>query len=667
VKKTTILLTVLCYLLIVSIATAQIKLPAVISDNMVLQQNMKVPIWGWAKPGEKVRIKPSWQKLGQTSARADKDGKWMVKVDTPKAGGPYTLTVTGQNTITLKNVLIGEVWICSGQSNMQMELKASSPWSKGVFNFETEIAGADYPDIRLFSVQREIAEEPKDDCTGSWSKCSPDTVGEFSAVAYFFARKLHKELGIPFGLIHTSWGGTPAEAWTSREFLKQMPYFAQILERMETSDSTQLQMEYQKKLDSWWADLESVDLGCKGAKIGWENIDLDDSDWETMAIPGVWEAAGLEGFDGSVWFRKDIRIPDSWVGKDLTLELGPIDDMDTTWINGKKVGAYYTPDWTAVRKYSVEAAIVKGGTNVIAIRVVDTNGAGGIYGEPEQLKIQRADGGGEPVSLAGNWKYKVGLNLKDFREMPPSPNISKNQNTPTMLYNAMLAPLIPYGIQGAIWYQGESNAGRAYQYRKLFPLMIENWRHDWGQGNFPFYYVQIAPFTYGTEYICPELREAQFMTLSSVPNTGMAVTLDIGNIADIHPRNKQYVGQRLALWALAKTYGYKDLVYSGPLYSSMKVEGDKIRLFFDHVGSGLLAKGGDLTHFTIAGNDREFVEAKARIDNNTVVVHSEQVAEPVAVRFAWSNTAVPNLFNMEGLPASSFRTDDWPGVTADKN
>jgi sialate O-acetylesterase len=661
------LLTVLCYLLSVSVAIAQIKLPAVISDNMVLQQNMKVPIWGRAEPGEKFRIKPSWPCLGQTPARADKDGKWMVKIDTPKAGGPYTLTVTGQNTITLKNVLIGEVWICSGQSNMQMELNASSPWSKGVFNFETEIATANYPDIRLFTVKREIADEPKEDCTGSWSECSPETVAGFSGTAYFFARKLYKELGIPFGLIHTSWGGTPAEAWTSSKFLKQMPYFAEILERMETADVEQLKKEYEQKLDEWWTDLDSVDLGHRGTEGGWENPGLDDSDWETMAIPGVWEAAGLEGLDGSVWFRKQVQIPDSWAGKDLTLELGPIDDMDATWINGKLVGAFYTQNWTAVRKYSVDAAFVKPGMNVIVVRVVDTNGAGGIYGEPDQLKLQPADGSGEPISLACDWKYKVGLNLKDFRAMPLSPNIAKNQNTPTMLYNAMIAPLIPYGIRGAIWYQGESNAGRAYQYRKLFPIMIRNWRHDWSQGDFPFYYVQIAPFNYGTEYICPELQEAQFMTLSSVPNTGMAVTLDIGNINDIHPRNKQYVGQRLALWALAKTYGYKDLVYSGPLYRSMKVEGDKIRLFFDHVGSGLVPRGGELTHFSIAGSDQEFVEAKAQIDNNTVVVHSEKVSEPVAVRFAWSNTAVPNFFNMEGLSASSFRTDDWPGVTAGNN
>jgi sialate O-acetylesterase len=663
VKKTIVLFTIVGCFLSASPTTADVKLPAVISDNMVLQQKTKAPIWGWARPGEKVSIKPSWQRQKETVAKADEDGKWMAKIDTPKAGGPYTLTVKGDNTITLTNVLVGEVWICSGQSNMQMELKASSPWSKGVFNFETEIATANYPDIRLFTVKQEIADEPKEDCTGSWSKCSPETVAGFSGTAYFFARKLYKELGIPFGLIHTSWGGTPAEAWTSAEFLKRMPYFAEILERMETDDTEQLQKEYHKELNKWWADFESVDLGQKGTMDGWENPDLDDFDWKTMVIPVLWESAGLEGFDGSVWFRKDVQVPESWAGKDATLELGPIDDMDITWVNGKQVGIHNELAWSTPRKYKISASVLKPGTNVIAVQVIDTGGGGGIYGEPGQIKLKTADSSSETISLTGDWKYKVGLNLKDFRAMPLSPNIAKNQNTPTMLYNGMLSPLIPYGIRGAIWYQGESNTGRAYQYRELFPLMIKNWRHDWSQGDFPFYYVQIAPFSYGTEYICPELQEAQFMTLS-LPNTGMAVTQDIGNVVDIHPRNKQHVGRRLALWALAKTYGCKDLVYSGPRYKSMKVEGDKIRLFFEHVGGGLMAKGGDLTHFTIAGSDRKFVEAKASIDNNTVVVYSEKVNKPAAVRFAWSNTAVPNFFNMEGLPASSFRTDDWPGVTA---
>jgi sialate O-acetylesterase len=309
----------------------------------------------------------------------------------------------------------------------------------------------------------------------------------------------------------------------------------------------------------------------------------------------------------------------------------------------------------------VPANIITAGTNTIAVKVTDNGGGGGIYGDPDQLKLYVADQPAKSLSLAGDWKYFIAVDLKDVDPMPRSAAITKNQNTPTLLYNAMVAPIIPYGIKGVIWYQGESNATRAYQYRQLFPTMITNWRTDWTQGDFPFYFTQIAPFQYGIEDICPELQEAQLMTLS-LPNTGMAVTTDIGNIRDIHPRNKQMVGKRLALWALAKDYGQTDRVYSGPLYRSMQKEGAIIRIQFDHTGSGLMALGGDLNHFTIAGPDKKFVEATAEIDNNTVLVYSEQVADPVAVRYAWSNTAIGNLYNFDGLPASPFRTDDWNNV-----
>ena len=490
--------------------SADIKLPAVISDSMVLQQGIEVPIWGWAEPGEKVAVSGNWQSLGWHTA-ADKDGRWMVKIKPPKAGGPYEMTISGKNTITIKNILAGEVWVCSGQSNMEWSVARSA-------NAEQEIASANYPNIRLFAVRKTIADTPQQDCSGSWSSCSSQTVAGFSAVAYFFGRELHSQLDVPIGLIQTCWGGTPAEAWTRHKVLASDSEFKPIIDRFDEAWGNHLKAmnDYTQKLISWLL--------------------------------------------------------------------------------------------------AAEKAHVEGGQ---------------IPSEPDK---------------------------------PRSPS---RQKTPSRLYNSMIAPLIPYGIRGAVWYQGESNTGRAYQYRKLFPAMIENWRNDWGQGDFPFYYVQIAPFKYGKEFIGVELREAQLMALS-VPNTGMAVITDIGNVNNIHPKNKQDVGKRLAFWAMARTYGREEIVCSGPIYKSMKVKGDKIRLFFDHVGGGLVAKGGALTHFTIAGEDKKFVEAKAQIDRDTIVVSSDKVKKPVAVRFAWSNTAVPNLFNKEGLPASSFRTDDWPGVTVNE-
>ncbi len=494
-------------------ALADIKLPAVISDNMVLQGNKKVSIWGWAEPGEEVMVSVSWHRM-KWAVTADKDGKWMFKMNSPKMGGPYEMTISGKNTITLKNIMVGEVWVCSGQSNMQMSVKSSA-------NAEQEIAAADYPNIRLFTVERKVAEQPQSDCVGNWTLCSPQTVPGFSAVAYYFGRELHEELDVPIGLIHTSWGGTPAEAWTRREVLEKEADAAPILERYDDAVAKypQAMEEHKQKVEEW--------------------------------------------------------------------------------------------------KKAVEKAKAEGG---------------------------------------------------EIPRRPYAPLGPGHPHSPAGLYNAMIAPLIPYGIGGAIWYQGESNASRAYQYRKLFPAMIQNWRKDWGQDKFSFLFVQLANFRavnpQPSESDWAELREAQLMTLA-LPNTGMAVIIDIGEADDIHPKNKQDVGKRLALWALAKSYG-KELVYSGPIYKSMKIEGDRAILYFDHVGGGFVAGPDEpLKGFAIAGADRKFVWADAKIDGDSVVVSSDEVPAPVAVRYAWADNPVCNLYNEEGLPASPFRTDDWPGITID--
>lgn len=647
------------FVLLATCVSADVRLPTVFSDNMVLQQQRDIPVWGWAEPGERVTVSGSWNDAG-VSTKTDSDGRWRVNIETPKASGPYTLTIKGQNTVRLENVLVGEVWICSGQSNMEMGLQRET-WQKGVFNYKTEIAAANYPAIRLFTVPKVAAEKPQKDCVGSWSACSPESIARFSATAYFFGRTLHQELGVPLGLLHTSWGGSAAEAWMSPAALKAFPEFEQAIELVKKGDFEASKKEFERNLADWWKFVEASDAGMANH---WDNPRTHVSDWKTMSIPQVWEeTTGMENLDGVVWFKKNVAIPQAWAGKELTLKLGPIDDMDVVWFNGHKIGEHSELGyWDTPRNYPVPASVVQFGENTITVRVVDNTGSGGLWGSDDQYTIGPSDQNDKAIAIAGDWFYKIGLDPAGKTPMPTAPTAARDQYTPTMLYNGMLSPVMPYGMRGVIWYQGETNTGRAYQYRRLFPALIRNWRNDWGQGDFPFYFVQIAPYNYGTEGICPELQEAQMITLFSVGHTGMAVTADIGNINDIHPRNKQLVGERLALWALAKTYD-KDCIFSGPLYKSMRVEQNKIRLEFHYVGAGLMPLGGPLTHFTIAGEDKKFVPAEAEIDNNTIVVFSSQVDNPVAVRYAWSNTAVGNLYNRDMLPASPFRTDSWPGVT----
>jgi len=498
------------------IPSAGIRLPSVIGDNMVLQQGMETPIWGWADPGQKITVGASWGSgKWKWETKADKNGNWMVKIQPGKAGGPYEMTVEGgSNTITLKNVLVGEVWVCSGQSNMEFEL------NRAIGGKEAMADANNYPQIRLFTVAKKVSYEPMKNCKGQWLVCNSQASARFSAVGFFFGRELNKELNVPIGLINAPWGGTPAESWMSKEALEADTNFQPILRRYEQTAANYPE-EYKKFIE-----------------------------------------------------RRN--------------------------------------------KYEQAAA---------------------------QL---RKEGKSVPS--------------RDFQE-PIGPN---HPYSPTGLYNGMILPIVPYGIKGAIWYQGESNAGRAYQYRTLFPAMIQNWRQTWKQGDFPFLFVQLANFMATRPEPGPsewaELREAQSMTLSK-PNTGMAVIIDIGEANDIHPRNKLDVGKRLALWALAKTYG-KDMVYSGPLYKSMDVKGNSIILHFGSIGGGLVAKNDEvLKGFAIAGKDKKFVWADAKIEGDTVVVGSDKVAEPAAVRYGWADNPVCNLYNKEGLPATPFRTDNWPGVT----
>lgn len=647
---------------------------------MVLQRNQPIPVWGVAAPGEKVTVTFGGQKQTVTTGA---NGKWFVRLEPVASGENLELQIAGSATaqpIVFKDVAMGEVWVCSGQSNMEFPLSTSR-------NGLQEVASANNPRIRLFKVAHNTPLEPAASVQGRWEVCTPANARHFSAVGYFFGRELFSVLHVPVGLIDTSWGGTPAEAWTRAGALQGDLDYAAILKKRDELTSPEYaktQADLKKVEAAWVAQIDQL-LATPGKPgADWFKPEAVLKDWKPIEAPGIWEKSANLKLDGVVWMRKVIDVPADVASQDTILELGAVDDFDYTWINGKVVGhiGKETPSfWTVARSYKLPAGTLKAGQNVILVRVIDHGGGGGFGAQPEEMFLGTTSGA--KVSLAGTWQYWVEKNLG---ERPVS--LSRIQNTAGVLYDGMIAPLIPYGIRGAIWYQGESNAGRAEQYRKLFPAMITNWRKDWAQGDFPFYYVQLANFmkqeTEPTQSAWAELREAQLFTLK-LPKTGMAVAIDIGEGEDIHPKNKQDVGKRLALWALAMDYGVKvpdgflgtlpglkpyfqkPIVHSGPLYTGMKVEGATIRMSFQHVGGGLVARGGEpLKGFAVAGADQKFVWAEARISGDTVVVRSVLVPQPVAVRYDWANNPEGNLCNKEGLPASPFRTDDWPGVTAGK-
>ncbi|MBI1938353.1 MAG: glycosyl hydrolase family 2 [Ignavibacteriales bacterium] len=652
-------------------AQNKIEMPAIFSDNMVLQQKSLAPFWGKAKPGEKVFIKTGWGASANT--KAGDDSLWQTKIRTPKAGGPYEIKIQiGDSAIVYKNVMTGEVWICSGQSNMEMPLEGWPP-NDTISGASQEIPNANYPAIRLFTVTRAYSTEQQFNCTGSWTECSQQTAAHFSATAFFFGKKLYEELKVPIGLIHTSWGGTPVEAWTSGKYLSQIEKYKTILSLLDESKTEFV------KLKNWLAEKPVIDMNGKNGESQWMNLDFEDSVcssanyndslWKEMNLPRNWENTEVGNFDGVIWFRKKIEIPENWINKELVLELGAIDDMDATYANGMKVGGYEKDGfWQTDRVYAVPAEVVKEKFVTIAVRVMDNQGGGGIWGAAEKLLIHPKDTD-EKISLAGNWKYLpiaeyasgkffvFGAAHEEFNHRPKLP-VDLSPYTPSVLYNAMIAPIVPYSIKGAIWYQGESNTDDSEGYKKLFPLMINNWRDDWKQDDFPFYFTQIAPFKYSTGTNSQKLREAQFVSLS-VPKTGMAVTLDIGNPDNIHPANKKDVGGRLALWALKKDYNKKN-VCSGPLYKSMKIEKGKIILSFEYADGGLILKERDgENNFTIAGADKIFKKAEIKIEGKKLILSNSEISDPTAVRYCWDDISEGTLFNNAGLPASSFRTGNW--------
>lgn len=658
-----------------------LRMASVFCDHMVLQQGIALPVWGWSVAGDRITVRFGGV---SRSAVADRAGAWTLVLPALKSS-PVARSfvvrsrITGQ-TIALQDVLVGEVWLCSGQSNMEWPMVNTA-------KADEELDAAEYPAIRLFTVPHRTELDPSPEFLGRWDRCQRDSVANFSAVGYFFGREIHRQIGVPVGLINASWGGTIAEAWSSRAALVANPVFRKVIRQYEAQLAGQAKGGLPLSAQSEWArQHDHKDTVNAGADKGWHGELFDDSAWSTMDLPRNWQSAGHE-HSGIFWFRRVIEVPADWAGRELTLGLGPTDKSDVTYFNGVEVGSLTMEQrsdaWCTPRVYTVPGPLVKAGRNVVAVRVFSNIFHGGFVGEARQMKVGPGDDPAtEFLPLAGPWRYQVEADFGLVPPPPPPPPGPGNPNSPAMLYDNMIKPIIPFALRGAIWYQGESNAERARQYRTLFPLMIRSWRDAWKQGkpgsvcrDFPFLFVQLANFMLPPNVPCEsawaELREAQRLTLRE-PNTAMAVAIDLGEAQDIHPRNKQDVGLRLARQALARVYGFKDLVASGPSYEGMTREKSGIRLRFGNIGGGLVARGGRLKGFAVAGADRVFVWADAVIDpasesggdRDTVRVSSPLVAKPVAVRYGWDNNPECTLFNSSGLPASPFKTDAWPGITA---
>jgi sialate O-acetylesterase len=630
-------------------------LSPIFGDHMVLQRDKPNPLWGWTQPGAEVAVHFSGQ--NKTTA-ADADGRWRVVLDPlPLSVEPDVVTVTAKNRQSeiesrkLQDVLVGDVWLCGGQSNMQFGLP-------GVKDGAREVAAADHPRIRLFTVATRVAYAPVTAPQGAWKVCSPQTVAEdggFSAIAYFFACRVQAATGVPIGLIQDCLGGSPVESWMSPATLHTLPDFARPmaeLARLRDRPGP----PYGSYLMHW---LDEFDAGLR--EQTWFTPALDDHDWKSVPLPGGFAELGVADVPAVVWFRREIMLPDPLPAGAATLHLGVVEKMDTAWVNGRWVGA---SSWVEnPRAYRLAPGVLRPGRNQITVRVFKLKSQTGFLSAPEKIRLAFA--GGPDVPLAGDWRAALSVDAR-----PPHPLPLGYENYPIMpsvLYEGMIAPVAPLALTGALWYQGEANASRAHQYRTLLPALIADWRRVFGQGEFPFLIVQLPAFQArkaqpGTDDWA-ELREAQALTARTVPSCGLAVTIDTGDATDIHPRDKRPVGERLALVALAQHYG-KNVAASGPVFRAAERDGPALRLRFDHADGGLKSSAEKLAEFSVAGSDRQWHWADARIDGDTVIVSSPEVPAPVAVRYAWQANPRATLVNGAGLPAAPFRSDDWPGVTA---
>lgn len=631
-------------LLFINSVFAEVRLPRIVRDSMVLQRDAKVKVWGWASKGEKVTVTFAGKKYKATTGAA---GKWLVTLAPIKAGGPYTMNIDATNHITLKDILIGDVWFCSGQSNMVHQMKLHNVL------YEKDIAEANFPQIRHFWVPNLTnLQAPQADLPGgNWKSANPVSVNEFSAVAYFFAKQLYEKYKVPIGLINASWGGVPIETWISEDGFKDFPNILAILQKNKDT-------AYINNLNGR-ASIGSTnslpqDKGLT-ATIPWFSPSYVPKGWRPINIPGYWEDQGIKDLDGVVWYRKEINIPASMTTNPAKVFLGRIVDADALYVNGKQVGStgYMYPQ----RRYALPVGTLKPGKNLFVIRVTNNSGKGGfVPDKPYQLIA-----GNDTIDLKGYWDYKVGQVNIPQKGSGSGGGITA-QNQPAALYNAMAAPFINYAVKGFLWYQGESNTGRADEYARLQPAMIADWRNKWQQPNAPFLFVQL-PGSMEMNYLPTEsqwatFREAQSKSVA-VPNTAMAVAIDLGEWNDIHPDRKKEVGERLALAAQQLVYKEKGGNYISPLYRSADISGNKISITFTNALGGLITNDGEEpAEFAIAGADKKFVWAKAKIEGDKVIVWNDDLPNPLYVRYGWADNPVnPNLYNKEGLPASPFRTD----------
>ncbi len=641
------------FILIISVTSfCQVRLPKLISDGMVLQRDANVRIWGMASDGEKISVYFIDSSYNTT---ANKNGDWTLMLSNLKAGGPYDMKIDGSNSITIKDILIGDVWVCSGQSNMGFSLGNEGDL------YKDEIAHLNNPNIRQFFTfpRPNFDEREKDYRFGRWENADSKNSRSFTAVGYFFAKYLYEKYKVPIGLIHVSLGGSSAEAWISEESIKSFPIYYEELQRFQKPGYLEeIRKQDDERVEKWNKLLRQNDEGYKDPQQTWFDPELNTSDWDTTHVPGYWTDTKLGNMNGVVWFRKKIDIPADMIGKPSIIKLGRIFDCDTVFINGKFVGS--TGSQYAPRVYKIPENLLKAGSNTIVVRDISYIRHGGFV-PGKEYEISAGD---DKISLEGEWKYKIGAAAEPLEDRLFTGKI------PTGLFNSGIAPMLNYRIKGVVWYQGESNTSRAFEHYDLFKLLIKDWRQNWREGNFPFLYVQLPNFVEvnpeDTKYDWAYFRESQLKALA-IPNTGMAVTIDAGEYNDIHPKNKKPVGYRLALAAEKVAYCEKNIVYSGPIYKSMKIEGNKIILSFDHIGSGLVVQNvgkpaspaGGLKWFEICGKDDEFYPAEAKIVNSTIVVSSDKVNSPVAVRYAWAdNPDGADLYNKEGLPASPFRTSE---------
>jgi sialate O-acetylesterase len=635
----------LVLLFIFSPALCEVKLPKLISDGMVLQRDAKVRIWGWASEGEKISLHFIDSTYLTTT---NKNGEWEVMISNLKSGGPYDMQIHARNSIAIHDIVVGDVWVCSGQSNMGLTMGSLAEV------YPDDIKNSENTYIRQFSVPMgfNVKEQEKDFKFGRWQHADPKNVRTFTAAGYFFAKKIYEAYNVPIGLIHTSLGGSSEEAWISEEALKSFPTYYENAQRFKNpSFIEKIKKQDDDRVKNWYKEIRQTDEGLKDTQHVWSDPTMNTSDWETMHVPGYWTETKLGAINGVVWFRREISIPASLVGKPALLKLGRIFDVDSVYVNGTFVGT--TGSQYAPRNYKIPPGLLKAGENTIVIRDISTIRHGGFV-PGKQYEIIAGE---DTIPLEGEWKYKIGTVVDPLEDRLFTGKI------PTGLFNSMLAPLFNYKIKGVLWYQGESNTSRAFEHYDLFKMLIGDWRTHWRQGDFPFLYVQLPNFVEvneeTTQYDWAYFRESQLKALS-IPNTGMAVTIDIGEFNDIHPMNKKDVGTRLALAAEKVAYGNKRIVSSGPIYRSMNIEGSSVLLTFTEVGSGLLVKQGkEIKGFEVCGSDRKYYPAQAKIEKGKIRVWSKGVTKPLAVRYAWANNPEgAQVYNKEGLPASPFRTSE---------